>query len=86
MMIILAKCCCIFMATYWTVLSALLYYTRDPSVSVKTSLILSLSGANETIKGLEKEPSENKKKTDEIVCSNVINLLHATSSFSSIEI
>ena len=62
MLIILAKCCCIFMVTYWAVLSALLYYTRDPFVSIKNSLILSLSATNETMKGLEKEPIETKKE------------------------
>ena len=55
MLIILAKCCGIFMVTYWVVLSALLYYTRDPFISTKNS-------TNETMKGLEKEPSETNKK------------------------
>ena len=62
MLIILAKCCCIFMVTYWVVLSALLYYTRDPFVSTKNSLISHLNATNETMKGLEKEPSETNKK------------------------
>ena len=62
MMIVVAKCFCIFMVTYWTVLGVLLYYTRDPFFKKKISNISCLGGVNESMKVIEKEPSNTEKE------------------------